>query len=726
MIVDGSSAWHVARTFLARTLRHPQSLNVALLAGAQYAGGVLGFLTSVVAARLLGPADYGGAVLVMALPLLLWSFAGIKSVSVTTGSMAALHAAGRSVEVRGVSALGYLVDLLTGGAAVVLIWSLSAVSVSPLPEAGALVRIFGLSLLPVSLNNTSLALLTALGRFRLVAALGVVGQGIGLLLVTGLLVNGAGPAGMVIGAAAGQAAGGVAMIAAATYQLHRHRHGWWWQTSREQVREQWRTLRGRLGWNYIFITLTGILAQSPVLILGGTRGPVAAGYYRLASGIAIAATYLESTMVRVALPAVAVRTQDGQGDLWATLRGWTITPGLPAAAVLLVGIFAFPLLVPLLFGAAFVHVIFPAQILTAAAAVGAALFWTTPFYYTSGPLSLWTLAYAAYAAVVVVGGWLAANRFGLLGVALLVAVGRVLFTGTVAAYARRRLRAKPGSVPAVFRALGRAAAIARRARLGGLVDRGRDALDALCFRLGVLPLRLEIDGIVLRGFLRHRSFLESIAAGYEPFTRELFLEALRPGATIVDGGAHIGLYTVLAARGEPRARVVAFEPDPFNLRALIANVARNGAANAVIVPRALSDRAGRRLLHRSTSGLGSSLAARTGVGPTWPVEVATTTLDHELANKLHHGLVVKLDVEGAEPAALQGMQGVLARAREVLVILEVNPGALRDAGASPEALVEMIRRVGLQPFVIDEVGHRLESLTPALLGRKQNLLCRRP
>ena len=299
------------------------------------------------------------------------------------------------------------------------------------------------------------------------------------------------------------------------------------------------------------------------------------------------------------------------------------------------------------------------------------------------------------------------------------------FAGAVAGYVRRRLQAGSGRKPLAFRVLATAAVIVRRSGLGGFVDRGRHAVDALCFRLGMLPLRLRVDGLVFRGFLRDRSFLESVAAGYEPFTHELLLNALKPGVTFVDGGAHIGLYTILAAREKPEARIWAFEPDPLNFRALTANVTRNGVMNTTIIPRALSARGSRAILYRNRGGRGNSLVARTDVGPTQPIEVTTTSLDDELAGEPLHRLVVKLDVEGAEPAALQGMRGVLARAQDAMVILEVNPGALRDAGTSPEALVEVIQGVGLHPLAINEAGHRLEPLTPALLARKGNLLCRR-
>jgi predicted RNA methylase len=92
-------------------------------------------------------------------------------------------------------------------------------------------------------------------------------------------------------------------------------------------------------------------------------------------------------------------------------------------------------------------------------------------------------------------------------------------------------------------------------------------------------LGVDFEGLRLYGYLRHRSFLHSlIGEPYEPLARALFVEALRPDCVVVDGGAHIGLYSLLAARMLPRgARIFAFEPDPYNRRAFAVNRAVNGA-----------------------------------------------------------------------------------------------------------------------------------------------------
>lgn len=249
----------------------------------------------------------------------------------------------------------------------------------------------------------------------------------------------------------------------------------------------------------------------------------------------------------------------------------------------------------------------------------------------------------------------------------------------------------------------------------------RDAADGLFVRLGRPPLRTRTDGVVLRGFLRHRSFLEDVSdERHEPFLRTLLLNEIGPETTFVDVGAHVGLYALLAA---PHAReVVAFEADPYTARALRANTAR--IENVRVVAKAASSRAGRVQFFQSPGTYGSSLFRRPSMRAETAIEVEATTVDAEVAGA--HDLVAKVDAEGAELDVLAGMTGTLARARRTVLLIEVNPVALGEAGRSPAELLAELRRLGLDLARVDERTGSVEPLATSDTGDwKGNVLCRR-
>jgi FkbM family methyltransferase len=256
--------------------------------------------------------------------------------------------------------------------------------------------------------------------------------------------------------------------------------------------------------------------------------------------------------------------------------------------------------------------------------------------------------------------------------------------------------------------LGTGARWARGVGLGRLMQAGRDGADAAFLRLGRPPLRAEVGGLTVRGYLRHRSFLAHLESGtYEPEYRRLFERELRPGATVVDAGAHIGTYTLLACRGVgPSGRVVAIEPDPYNARALAANVRRQRCVNVTIVRKAVADSPGRARFQQSLGTISSSFEARAGRGPFRELELDVTSIDAELEGAELDAVVVKLDVEGAEPRALAGMTDTIRRAGSVALFLEVNPSALRAAGSDEAALLAQVDALGLEaaPIGDERVG----------------------
>jgi FkbM family methyltransferase len=152
----------------------------------------------------------------------------------------------------------------------------------------------------------------------------------------------------------------------------------------------------------------------------------------------------------------------------------------------------------------------------------------------------------------------------------------------------------------------------------------------------------------------------------EQVLQQALVELLGPGDVFYDVGANVGFFTLLAARlVGPRGAVLAFEPDPRNAEVLRSNVARNDLENVEVFEQAVADSAGRRTLVLAES-TASHLADGGPEDETTVVDVVTLD-DLEGAPGHRPPSAIKLDVEGAEVAALRGAARLIARHRPTII-----------------------------------------------------------
>jgi FkbM family methyltransferase len=188
---------------------------------------------------------------------------------------------------------------------------------------------------------------------------------------------------------------------------------------------------------------------------------------------------------------------------------------------------------------------------------------------------------------------------------------------------------------------------------------------------------------------------------------ELFVRLVEPGMTVVDGGAHVGLFTLLAA--QTAESVLAIEPDEYNLAALRANA--KGLPNVMIVAEALADDEGTATFYATRSTIGSSLLLRDDATPH---QVRTTSVDRLLAGRSVQSLLVKLNIEGAEPLALAGMRETLERVEHVAILLEINPPLLAAVGTDLDAMLEGLRARGFDVAYVDLPSQQAVRLPDAV------------
>lgn len=210
---------------------------------------------------------------------------------------------------------------------------------------------------------------------------------------------------------------------------------------------------------------------------------------------------------------------------------------------------------------------------------------------------------------------------------------------------------------------------------------------------------------------------------------QLFREQVKPGMVVVDVGAHIGLFTLSAAkRLQGRGKLYAFEPTPRSFTLLKDNVQVNGfLESGVVVLRqaAISDRSGVASLGVYPENSGHNTLFPVGDCPS-SVHVQTLTLDEALAGEDHVD-VVKIDAEGAEPLVLRGMTEILHRSPNIRILMEFAPVHLRRAACEPSTLIKQIRSLGFTIAAVNEQTGELMSVSEEelLQGWSLNLLLTR-
>jgi FkbM family methyltransferase len=238
----------------------------------------------------------------------------------------------------------------------------------------------------------------------------------------------------------------------------------------------------------------------------------------------------------------------------------------------------------------------------------------------------------------------------------------------------------------------------------------------------------SIGGLTIGGVTAgHERYLDALGRGRkEPYTAELFARSVRSGGTVVDGGAYLGFYTLVAARrvgGE--GTVIAFEPNPDTFEILSRNVRANGFERRVVpLCLGLGRTASRRRFYLGGGDESKSSLFRP---ERWRAvtETECTSLDDALGERAVD--VVKLDLEGGEVDALRGMRRTLAKSPDPRLIVECNPSALARAGTSRRALLRELERGGFEVAAIDDADWSLLPVDAADIRSDGhvNLYCRR-
>ena len=201
---------------------------------------------------------------------------------------------------------------------------------------------------------------------------------------------------------------------------------------------------------------------------------------------------------------------------------------------------------------------------------------------------------------------------------------------------------------------------------------------------------------------------------YERGTVKLIRRIMSQDMTLVDLGANIGYFSLIAAQAiVTNGKIYAFEPDPDTYAILERNIVVNGFQNLIeAMPAAIADQEGTFTFHQYANDAGSSSLILRELPIGNSIEVGVTTLDLWAQARSWPNIdIVKMDIEGAEVAALNGMQEISNRNKSLKLIVEFNAEALESASRGHEELFSVLRFLGFTKFsIINDRSLRLLSI----------------
>lgn len=255
---------------------------------------------------------------------------------------------------------------------------------------------------------------------------------------------------------------------------------------------------------------------------------------------------------------------------------------------------------------------------------------------------------------------------------------------------------------------------------GLIYDRFKNKKGLIAVRTNNYKMYVDLSDLIISKKL--------IQYGYwEKGVTDLFKKIIKSGMIIVDVGAHVGYYSLFFSKYTGKSgKVFAFEPDSYNFKIFRKNILLNKINNIVAENMAVSDKNGYARLFLDENNLGAHSLISSESSDNY-INIKSAKLD-DYFKEIKIDLI-KMDIEGAEARAIEGMSEILRRNPNIKLIMEFFPELILKAGYSPEAMIEKLLSFGFHIFMI---GHQTGILTEAFGAREildacgnglVNLLC---
>lgn len=197
---------------------------------------------------------------------------------------------------------------------------------------------------------------------------------------------------------------------------------------------------------------------------------------------------------------------------------------------------------------------------------------------------------------------------------------------------------------------------------------------------------------------------------WESFMTKLVKEIIKKGDIVLDLGANIGYYTLIFAKlvGND-GQVIAFEPSPDNFALLKKNIEINGYKNVILEQKAISNKTERTRLYLSEPPrhtIHNSTIYNLHKDHK-SIKIESIRLDNYFKTYNKKVNFVKMDIEGAEYVAIQGMSNLLKENKNVKIVTEFNPFVLKEFGVEPVEYLKLLLAHGFKLYNINDEKKKL-------------------
>jgi FkbM family methyltransferase len=229
------------------------------------------------------------------------------------------------------------------------------------------------------------------------------------------------------------------------------------------------------------------------------------------------------------------------------------------------------------------------------------------------------------------------------------------------------------------------------------------APTAFCVQLGEEDaLRCTVGDVELFADAADAAVTPGLRSGaYEPHLTAVFERYCAPGMTVVDVGANLGYYSLLASRlVGPSGRVVALEPNSENCRLLLSSLRMGGVTNVQLVPVAADAEAGWAYYSTHVGSNGGLIEDRDLLKHPGTV-VPTFRLDDIVEGPVGF---LKMDVEGAEGRVVKGATRVIEKDRPIVTTELKDEMLRRVSGTTVADYLGYFESVGYTPVVLEKAS----------------------